>query len=171
LKHRWPTSQLLAALARDLPAEVTLGGFDIADETSAATPDPHASATRTKEAAPPGTSQDGTPFQRDLERLRSEYDSRQQFIELRGVTTDDAHLHAYLLKLGEHPLIVSAQLQSITVVPAAKGPSTSRFVARLLVRPGYGQPRGPDVTEKAKKDKPAEKTEQSVSAATPEAQS
>jgi len=65
---------------------------------------------------------------------------------LSGVTTDSAALQQYLLVLGKSELFVKTELGSLEADPADR-PGAMHFIARLVIRPGYGQPGGPTMTK------------------------
>jgi len=160
LQHPWRRSQILAAVVQHLPPGITLAALDLkleakpqgTTETTTSTRKRHAPAD-TGEAAAAAKKQ--SPEQRDLAKLRGEYDSLQTIVEIRGTTADDAQLHAYVAQLSEHPLLAAVRLQSIESLADNQRQPKSSFVVRLQLKPGYGQPNGPEVAEPtAIKNKP-----------------
>lgn len=141
LRHTWPRTQLLAALLQPLPDEVTFRQLQVlrrdppqrvADERRSR---PGRKADdRPNEKLPPAT--------RDLKRLRQQCDRAQTVVLLSGTTVESAALHDYLGKLHNAKLFSKAELDSIESPEDGQGVA-QQFGATLVVRPGYGQPDGP----------------------------
>lgn len=148
LRHPWPRSRLLAALAEALPNEIRFHEIRIGHETppggevAERTPRPSAAAQEQQQAKL-------TPAERDLAWLRETYDRGQTTIRLMGRSAEIASLYQYLEKLARNDLFVKADLLSLT--QQAEG--GAQFQALVTVRPGYGQPNGP--TQEAKPAVPA----------------
>lgn len=156
LQHPWRRSQILAAVVQHLPTEVTLAAIDLKLENRPQTTVEATSSTRKRGTQETATQDKGkTPEQRDLAKLRSEYDVQNTVVELRGTTVDDAQLHAYVAKLTEHPLLSSVRLQSLEALAGDTKQTKSRFVVRMQLKPGYGQPNGPEIGEVLPKKPPA----------------
>jgi Tfp pilus assembly protein PilN len=137
LKHPWPRTQLLAAVLLPLPAAVRLEQLQVVREAASPSGQPE---TRARGDRPSDEEQAKLmPVQRDLRRLREEYDKTQAVVRLSGSTSDSAALHQYLAELGRNGLFVRAELDAIESLEV-KGVPTARFRATLFVRPGYGQP-------------------------------
>ena len=160
LRHRWPRTQLLAAVVAPLPDEVTLDELTISREVVpgrakntfglkaelSVTPSNSAEQQQQNEALPPAA--------RDLKLLRdaSDFDSNGNKLEtvilVSGTTADSAVLHRYLGNLSRCPMFSKAEIDWIeagdnrAATSAARG-GKQKFSARIVVRPGYGQPGGP----------------------------
>ncbi|MBS0209926.1 MAG: hypothetical protein JSS27_13340 [Planctomycetes bacterium] len=152
LRHPWPRSQLLASIAAPLPNDVLLERVrfqreQIRTEPTVAAPPPQ-----------PGVAAADmrTPVERDLEKVRDEADQSRIVIYLEGTTRDDASLHNYLSLLTREPLLAENELASLE-----RDQAHLRFTVRVLVRPGYGQRRGPAGP------RPAESTVGALSPLTP----
>ena len=148
LKHPWPRSQILSSLLSDLPDSVTLNSIQLYEAGPAG-----------QAVAPPsgqglhaeGGAVDASKLsraERDIKTLRERHDASQVLIMLGGRTVDPNQLHAYLGELSRRPLFVKAELVSLENGSAAEPRSAAnakegRFRARIVVRQGYGQPKGP----------------------------
>ncbi len=146
LQHPWPRTQLLARLTHSLPSSVVLRKLQVLrDDIKPIAVVPGVIKPTVEPAAAAPT---GTAAQRDLKRLRDENDVPKTVIQLEGDTTEITALHAYLNVLANDRLFAQAELTSIESSP--DGPmklglsQRSRFLARLTVRPGYGQRGGPE---------------------------
>jgi Tfp pilus assembly protein PilN len=136
--HPWPKTQLLAAALNSLPDCVAYHAIRIAHENSLG----QASRTQAGDA----TKEDLTklePAQRDLRLLQQECDAAVVAIRLEGMTTDGIELHRYLDRLNRVPLLDKVELHSLEST-SDESEAKFRFQARLTVRPGFGQPQGPD---------------------------
>ena len=123
---------------KTLPPQITLSR--IATEREAVAPDP------SQPIAPPRTVDEikaeeakRMPAERDLNRLRVELDNTQTVVTLEGMTHDNISLHAYLGRLASQGLFARSELSSLESGDKDH-PGVSVFRARLIVRPGYGQP-------------------------------
>jgi hypothetical protein len=129
---------MLAKIAKDLPPQVTLRELTIVKETSTASP--------RSAVTPPGIKSQpaagDTPAKADLDLLRSQQDRSRAEIQISGTTTDSGALHLFVMALNGTPLFESAKLHSMEAVTGSKQPQSNFFI-RLTVRPGYGQPGGP----------------------------
>jgi hypothetical protein len=144
LRHPWPKTQILASIARSLPEGLSLDELRIdRGEVSVAA---SAGLLRDRVPATQGAKEAGndgpTAAQRDLAHLQSLCDPRPMVVQLKGVAIDMAELHAWLAVLAKAPLFSAAELVSLERGQLAN-PNVYRFAARLIVRPGYGQPAGP----------------------------
>lgn len=141
LRHRWPTSQLMAAALEPLPESVVLDLMHVSPDAAPATVGGRSGAPRVRvEAeAPPD---DTPPHAKDLAALRKDYDRTRTVIRLSGRSTDLNALHAYVAQLDAHRLIDRAELQSVDV-QAAADPGTFRFQVRVVCAPSYAQEGGP----------------------------
>jgi Tfp pilus assembly protein PilN len=139
LRHPWPRSQILAALAEPLPEEIELREVSIVREPLPLAEHP-ASAPTTKigETALAKLH----PCERDLLVLRDQWDHTQIVVKCSGVADDTETLHRYLEQLGHDSLLTKVDEGSIERLPGDAN-DRIRFTVRIVVRPGYGQPNGP----------------------------
>jgi len=142
LRHPWPRTQLLAALAAPLPDEVS---FDEVTISRVAPRDrPQIAFGRNPQTAADDEAKIKKlpPAARDLKRLREAVDKLQTIVLISGTTTDSAVLHRYLGELNRFELFSTAEVDWIE---ADQSPTDGRqkFSAMIVVRPGYGQPGGP----------------------------
>jgi DNA mismatch repair ATPase MutS len=141
LHHPWPRSQLLSALLSRLPEEITLEQLQITREA-----DNSAAASDRRPAIHLANSGDQqktlSPAERDLQILQNQSDDKQTVVILIGSTTDSAAVHRFLNEILSNPLFSKAELGSVTSVNESSG-TTIQFQAKLVVKPGYGQPGGP----------------------------
>jgi hypothetical protein len=136
LRHPWPATQVLATALSPLPDCITLRRIRLFQDerpliATAASPP---SQKKPSDPEPAAT--------RDLRQLRQDNDSRPRVLILSGVTSDTAALQQYLLVLGASKLFVKTELRSLEADTTDRSGSM-HFTARLVVRPGYGQPDGP----------------------------
>ena len=137
LRHPWPRSQLLSALLSKLPEEITLQQLQITRELEIANP---ASDHAAPAAAPNADQQKAlSPTERDLQSLQGQAEGRQTVVVLIGTTTDSSALHHYLDEMQSNTLFSKAEPGSVS---SAGEPSSAEieFHAKLVVRPGYGEP-------------------------------
>lgn len=147
LRHPWPRTQLLAAIAAPLTDAITLRKLTIHQEEAAASL--LAGLPAQNMAAPAGAAADAKaaeaalpPAERTLKRLRAALDEAPLTVTLEGVCRDSASLHVYMGKLAESDWFSEAELRSVDRL-ANEERAALRFVARLVVRPGYGHPKHP----------------------------
>jgi len=146
---------LLAALAVRAPEEVAFSEIHIQSRADQGGPvlerrsRGEKSRTREQLAKLP-------PAAQDLTELREQWDQARCLVVIAGTTTDSMALHRYLADLAEHPLFEDVELDSMETIEAGQH-SAMQFRATLKVRPGYGQPLGPQgpVTAEATTDGPA----------------
>ena len=143
LRHPWPRSQVIAAIAEAVPPEIELSSFHLFVEQKTVSVSEAASRQRPQANSEPEKKL--PPRTQDLADLRESLDGSQTVVEVQGSTIDDAQLHAYVQALTEHPLLVSAQLVSLSAVENPGGMRTSAFSLKIQVSPGYGQPGGPEI--------------------------
>ena len=144
LRHPWPATQVLAAALSPLPDCITLSQIrlfkDQAPPSSAAAVAPRTAPAQNKPA------ETEPAAKRELRQLRQDNDDRPRILILSGITTDSAALQQYLLVLGKSELFVKTELGSLEADTADR-PGAMHFIARLVIRPGYGQPGGPAMTK------------------------
>jgi len=142
LRHPWPRTQLLAALVAPMPEEISFQQVQITREKREEE-EPAERRSRSEIKAEEEKDKLLPPAERDLKRLRQQYDKMQTVILLSGTTSESAALHRYLGALHANTLFSKVELDSIESVETSRG-SQREFHATLIVRPGYGQPDGPD---------------------------
>jgi Tfp pilus assembly protein PilN len=138
LRHPWRRSEILTALAESLPEALTLSTLLIDYETDLA---------KAKQATPVAsesltTVDSSPPALQDLKRLRETIDAAELVVVITGVTRETAALHQYLAALAANPLFQTVELRSIEAA-AGNESDVSQFAAKIVVRQGYGQPKGP----------------------------
>jgi hypothetical protein len=139
LKHPWPRTQILAALIDQLPEEVQLEKISIVREPlPASANEPLPQTTKVGEAAQAKLD----PAQRDLETIRNVYDRSRIVVQLAGQSDDPLAFHRYLEDLGRSKLFTKLEEGGLEHV-AGDTEDHIRFTARIIIRPGYGQPGGP----------------------------
>src|SRR5262249_49207978 len=89
------------------------------------------------------------PAQHDLQMLRDEWDKSRVVVIIAGSTDSTPSLHAYLDQLGRVSLFQKVEVGNVERTTTGDAPGKMQFHARLIVRPGYGQPKGPTPTEDA----------------------
>ncbi len=155
LRYPWPRTQILAALLAPLPDDVVVEQLKIQQEA----PRSHVPSGPQRKSDPKAEEAELAKLPaaaRDLKRLRAEFDRAETVVVLSGQCRESAALHRYLGELGKNDLFRKVQLRSFETVKSERG-SALRFVAVVLVRPGYGQPGGPAAARKpalAKADRP-----------------
>jgi Tfp pilus assembly protein PilN len=150
LRHPWPKSQILSALLTPLPEEVTLRELQVFSERRVR-PQGMESRSRAQLNSETDTQTNLSPAQLDLKDFREKFDNSQITVLLDGTTSDSAALHSYLGKLDAVKLFSNVELRSVESVDAGsregaglKKWGTMQFQAAVTVRPGYGQPGGPE---------------------------
>jgi hypothetical protein len=142
LRHPWPKTQVLDSLLAPMPGEIALERLEVFSEPAG--PEPAAGRPSAVERkAEQQAAAKLPPAGLDLQRLRGECDRSRTVVALAGVTSDGAALHRYLGELGRTYLFSKVELRSIEAETPAGG-ERLRFEAMLIVRPGYGQPGGPE---------------------------
>ena len=141
LRHPWPRTRILASVLSQLPEAITLTEIHITRETPPAAP---------VQPSPPPSDPKAVvkvplPAESDLAKLREERDPAFWVVSVHGTTVEAAALHEFLGRLGRESLFTKVDLGSIA--SSTTTPGASQFTARLIVRPGYGQPHGPKPAE------------------------
>lgn len=155
LKHPWPRTQILAALASPLPETVRLTEVRIHQEAPTGE-----QLLQQPIRKPGGKAEDArsSGAAGDLARLREENDHLVTMIEVIGETSDADALHRYVAALGKSELLLGARLKSFEAVEA-RDVATVRFELRAHLRPAYGLaggPEGPPVPATTSEEKPQE---------------
>jgi Tfp pilus assembly protein PilN len=137
LRHPWPRTQILNAILATAPESVFLNSlelrFDVPERAVA-------------ERGPETTAPPLKGPQRDLKELRDRLDGGRWSVSLRGTAEDTADLHSYIAGLEQQPLFSKVQLLSIETHESASS-TECEFSAQITIRPGYGQPGGPEPTK------------------------
>jgi Tfp pilus assembly protein PilN len=137
MRHPWPKTQLLAAVLQAMPDSVVFQRIRITRQIESAR-----MVRRGESESADEELAKAEPALRDLRLLEEECNSGVVTIALEGVTSDGIALHRYLSHLNSEPLLEKAELRTLE----STGDGTEagfRFEARLTVRPGFGQPKGP----------------------------
>jgi len=144
LRHPWPRTQILNRVVAPLPQEVTLMRLHIGRDVMKPVQDVLMPGVikPVEAAAVKSDKPQGTPSARDLKQLREECETRRVIVELSGVTSDLTALHGYLNALARERVFSQAELTSIESL-GKENDRRSKFAARLVVAPGYGQRGGP----------------------------
>ena len=147
LRHPWPKSQLLSALLSRLPEEITLQQLQITREAENS-----GEASDRRPVVVVGNSADQqkniSPAERDIQTLQSQNEGKRIVIILTGTIANSAALHHYLDEMQSNSLFAKAELGSVTSVGETSGAGI-QFHAKLVVKPGYGQPGSPIDEQKA----------------------
>ena len=140
LRHPWPRTQIVEAVVGPISSGLSLDELRVQRLESAVIARPRSAVANTADAKP----DDRTPAQRDLDRLREVCDANSVVVTLKGIADDVSLVHIYLGRIGNDPLFSRVDLMNLDGQDAQRqGGTGCRFTARLLVRPGYGQPQGP----------------------------
>jgi hypothetical protein len=136
LRHPWPRTQLLAKITESLPECIVLEGIEILEQQ----PDRSSfggdeSREEASEATTAGT---------DLAQLRGNHDAASLVVRIRGTVDDTGALNEYVRRLGEVPLFRSVSLSSLQSQTSLHETFRSAFELNVMVRPGHGQPGGPN---------------------------
>ena len=144
LRHPWPRTQIVAALLRPLPEDVTLGKIRIFRKLHSGVRRQNVRSQAEREAEEKRLAS-LSPAARDLQQIRSDVDQMQTEVTISGTTTQPTALHAYVGKLGREEFFSKAELESIESDKREKN-GQMKFELHVLVQPGYGQPGGPAET-------------------------
>jgi Tfp pilus assembly protein PilN len=139
LRHPWPRTQLLGAIAAHLPDEVTLEDLRLDQEEA---PKYRAAAPASPEQSP-AEAPKLNPAARDLMKLRSLHEGKQAVVVLAGEARDTAALHTFLARIGSVGLYSKVELLSIESGNSNESSAAARFKAKLTIRRGFGQAGGP----------------------------
>jgi Tfp pilus assembly protein PilN len=145
LRHPWPRTQLLTAALRQLPDCVTLTEIHIAHAQLAGAAEANLNRLPNK-GKDDAEAKKLDSAQRDLRRLCEESAARETTLVLSGTTTDTAALERFLVALGEERLFLKVEMASLEANPEQRA-GTWRFLARIAIRPGYGEPGGPQAAD------------------------
>lgn len=150
LRHPWPRSQVLDQLFAPLPATVIIDKLHLGNELRPVVAG-EAAAPPSEAAGDPAAAKSPAT---DLAELRKLVEAGDVVIHLEGTTVDQPQLHAYLHHLKSGRLFLRAEVESIEAartegaVPAVGSTAgASRFMARIVVRRGWGLADGPSAEE------------------------
>jgi hypothetical protein len=144
LRHPWMTSQTLAAIVGPVPESVRLTEIKFVHEQLPRL-EGHAAPPKRGPNDPQDKTEAALPAaERDLARMREEYDSQQVVVAITGEALDGVALYDYISSLGTSDVFVRAELTSMNRDAAGGNKSlpVSTFQARAILRPGIGQPGG-----------------------------
>ncbi len=141
LRHPWPRTQILAALLRPLPEDVTLEKIRIITRLPGGARRQIIRSQAEREVEEKRLAS-LSPAARDLHQIRSDVDRMQTEVTITGTTTQPAALHVYIGDLGRESFFSMAELDSIESDKREKN-CRMNFKLHVLVQPGYGQPGGP----------------------------
>lgn len=136
LRHPWPRTALINAVLAPIPESIRLSNLSLGFELPER---PVGEANEVKQDDPVDKSPSPA---RDLKRLRTELDGGRWVVTVNGSARDLADLHVYVAELERSSLFSKVELVSIDS-PHTANSNEARFVVRVVIRPGYGQPRGP----------------------------
>lgn len=146
LQHPWPRTQVLGELAAHVPEPVVLKNVRLGRDGNSESPRPVMAQTTPAAEQVQTDLTKLSPAERDLRRLRDEYDERRLVIEVEGTTADMAALHGYVAQLARSSLFERAELVSLeggSKETRRGAENNSSFRLRVLVKFGYGQTHGP----------------------------
>ena len=156
LQHPWPRSQILATIAGPIPESIQLHEIHLGEEAITVAEADAPASSRRRTSSKDKDAPKLPPAQQDLAALRKECDARRTVVSLSGVAEDVQQLHAYVAELGKAPIVAHAQLRSLEAVSSGDSPDSAlsngessplrgtRFSVHLAIKPGYGQPGGPE---------------------------
>jgi len=133
LQHPWPRTQVLHAMEGCLSDGMYLHDVQVSHEAMT--------------AAPPLSDEEllkMTPVQRDITRLRREADRRIAVVKIAGTTSDSKLVYDFAHRLGQTPLMATVKLEAAENQIAGSDQTTFRL--RGVLKPGYGQPGGPETS-------------------------
>lgn len=137
LKHPWPRTQILAAIAKPLPPELQLSNVRITDSLVAKPIKPASPESATAETAAPAH-----PAVADLRLLHDAQESQRLVVMVEGSAKEVEALHGYLEALARHPLIAEARLNSMET-RKFETHSLVVFQLQLTITAGHGLSDGP----------------------------
>ena len=145
LRHPWPRTQILAIVAGALPEGVTLTKSTIHQPEATVLQLPTANVQGPEQAANAAAEAAKPAADRDLRRLRQAFDAEPVIVTLEGTSRDEPSLHDYVCTLAQADLFSNVDLRSVERLRDEKATGFG-FNVRLALRPGYGQPEGPETS-------------------------
>jgi hypothetical protein len=137
LKHPWPKTQVLAAIAKPLPQELQLSSVRITESLVAKPIKP--ASPESQVAEPPPAPH---PAVADLRQLHDAHESQRLVVVVEGSAKEVEALHSYLESLARHPLIAEARLNSMET-RKFETHSLVVFQLQLTITAGHGLSDGP----------------------------
>ena len=138
LRHPWPATQVLATALSPLPDCITLHQIRLFQDQ----PPPWPPAASPPAQPPKKPSEPEPAALRDLRQLRQDNDSRPRVLLLRASPPTPPPCSNICWCSAQSELFVKTELGSLEADTTDR-PGAMHFTARLVVRPGYGQPGGP----------------------------
>ena len=143
LDHTWPHTQLLSELLKPLPESIILSELRFSyGETARA---PEFLGFRINPEASQEENLSG-PLA-DVASLRKLRDGKKHVLHVHGITTNTSELHKFVSRLHASPLFTKALVGSVESIEGDEdgnlSSKISRFELRVEIKPGYGQPGGP----------------------------
>lgn len=138
LEHPWPRTQVLHAISSCLPEDMWLTDVHITYEAVSGVALQSGAAPQVDEAKLAKLS----PTQRDLNRLRREADRRATLVWISGTADDASHVYDFVHRLGQTAPFATVKLETVENESSTANQKTT-FRLRSLLKPGYGQPGGP----------------------------
>jgi hypothetical protein len=142
LRYPWPRTQIVTAVLRSIPRDITIDEINIARENTARAAVP---SNRQADTVPPGEREEPAPPVADLQKLRQDAEATETVVSVVGRTSDVAALHHYLEQVAEESLIARATIHSLER-SEDDGEVKVKFEAKIIVRKGYVRPTGPPPT-------------------------
>jgi hypothetical protein len=153
LRHPWPRTQIVTAVLRSIPRDITIDEINIVRENAARAAAP---AKQRADNVPPGERVEPAPPVADLQKLRQDAEATDTVVSVVGRTSDVAALHRYLEQVAEESLIARATIHSLER-SENDGEVKVRFEAKIIVRRGYVRPTGPPPTVPAATEQSTER--------------
>ncbi len=136
LRHPWPRTAMLDAIARSAPDSVVLTEIKVSR-----TPQKVGRTTAQRSPAAPSDPLEGIAA--DLQQLRKEFDNTRVLVTVEGITYDATEFHSLFMgRLRQARLFPASKLLSIREDKSLPS-GASRFRVELTTKPGYGQTHGP----------------------------
>jgi hypothetical protein len=143
LEHPWPRTQILRAATDPLPPSIRLERMEVLLEFPGS---PAPARSKQAERNPAGEASEEETRQagpeHDLKQIREACDEKQTVVHLSGIAHRTADLHNYLADVKKSPFVDEVELRSLESTGEPSNGS-SRFAARIVLLPGFGQPNGP----------------------------
>lgn len=141
LAHRWPTTQLLAAILQDVPRDVQFTELTL---RHGQTGPPRGFNTNTTggEAEPAEQPQLAPPVE-DFQQVVALAEAQRVIIQMEGRTSNTAQLHRFVGQVASSPLIDKAVLESLEADLDSPGqvPGVASFRIRIVASDSLVKPR------------------------------
>jgi hypothetical protein len=136
LRHPWPRTAMLDAIARSAPDSVVLTDIAVSRTQTS-----FSRSTAKRSRPEPSDSLEGMAA--DLQKLRKEFDNSHVLVTVEGITYDVGQFHSLFMgRLNQASLFPASKLLSIRedkTLPIGAW----RFSVELTTKSGYGQTHGP----------------------------